>query len=203
MAEHAWTVVCTRMIVDTETGQTTLVDLTDVLFVNASADQIRADLEKAKAEGKLGILLPSNITVTSYWYRTNEEVPEVSRTRMFLTSPSGNMIETVEFTIRLQEATGYRAQWRIARFPLQELGRHKVFVWQEIPAASEEEEPQWLVAAVLPLDVRLREPSALPTEPPPPSEPTLVAAPESSSPPEPPRPSTRRASRARRRRRSS
>ena len=170
MAEHGWSVLCVRVIVDKDTRQTTLVDTTDLLWVNAPEDFIDAQIREAVSQDKKGISVPSPLHLVSWWFRSDPDVAEPpSKARVVLVSPGGEVLAGGEFEVDLSVGTGYRAVWPLPQFPLTALGRHYFFVQR--PNSDPEKKDEWEVLASLPLDVRARfvqpkdESPTAPTEP--------------------------------------
>jgi hypothetical protein len=160
VAEHGWSLLCVRLIVDRETKQPTLVDVADVLFVNAPEAHISTEIAGALSQDKKGISVPARLNLVSWWFRSDKDVAEAAKARALLVNPEAEIVAGGEFDVDLQEGTGYRAIWPLPQFPLTMLGRHYFFVQR--PATGGEHE--WENVATLPLDVRARFVETTPVE---------------------------------------
>lgn len=196
MAEHGWSVLCTRPIIDgLLTNQVSLIDTVDIVWIESP--EAEAELAIAKSEGHAGIRIPANLCLVSWWFRSDYDVPEMADGRARLLDPNGQIVLANDIAIDMVERPSHRHFWRFNTFPLSAFGVYWLTV--EMKAAD----GAYTEQARLPLRVMLREVSASSTEPAPPSSPPPPVAPSSAAQRAPSRPSTRRASPKRRRRGSS
>lgn len=155
MAEHGWSILCDRAIVDADTNQVSLVDAADVLLIGNQEAQ--TEVEEALAQGRDGIKIAVRLALVSWWYRTDYDKPELAKARLRLLSPNGVAAIVQEFDIRLTESTGYRAVMRLALFPISGFGLYRFVIERSV--AHPDAKEGWEQVASLPLDVKIRQPT--------------------------------------------
>lgn len=161
MANHGWSVLCVRTIVDRETNQVSLIDAADIFYVDAP--DLEETLAETKRAGNEGLAVPAKLAIATWWYRSDNEVPEKTIARLRKINPLGADVSVHEFPVDLLEQTGHRTFFKIPQFALSEFGRY-FFVIEE-RTSPEGEEAQWREVARLPLDVKLGQKPTSSTEP--------------------------------------
>lgn len=148
VAEHGWSVLCSRSIVDRESSQVSLVDLIDVLWIEGP--DATEELALAKKEGKEGVRLAVKLVFASWWYRSDYDVPEVAHCRFRLTGPEGQALIEMPYTVNLTEATGGRQFFKIEMLPIPSFGLFR-FSTEKLDEAG------WQTVSNHPLHLRIRE----------------------------------------------
>lgn len=179
MAEHAWTVVCQKTLVDPDSDLYTLVDVFDrlLIFPDPEIPDIEAKLDEVKKEGGRGIVVPASIRVVSQWFRSDRLRPETARCRLSIADPRGEKLFEQEISIELTKTGTQRITVRSDQMVVTLLGTYFVTM-------DKERNGGWEEVARLPLQVTPGDPNtakAFPTAPEPPSEPTPAAPRKSSS----------------------
>jgi hypothetical protein len=143
MAEHIWTVLCGKRLVDPETDVMSLIDITESLTVPGLADKIKNALE----EGKRGVLVEIPMQIVSFWFRSDKEETPL-QARFVLYDPAGEHL--LEQPVEMQwgeETSATRLFVNLPKFPATSLGFYRIVV--ENLCASESE-PQWSTVATVP-----------------------------------------------------
>jgi hypothetical protein len=179
MAEHAWTVICQKTLVDPETDLYTLVDVFDRLLVHPSPDipDIEAKLDEVKREGGKGIVLPAQLRIVSQWFRSDRSRPETAVCRLAITDPGGEMVFQQDISIELTQSVAQRITVKSDHFYVTLLGIY-FFTVEKL----RDNNGGWMEVARLPLQVVPvgQDPKTFPILPEPLSEP-LPASPRKSS----------------------
>ena len=151
MAEHAWTVLCQKVLTDDETKLPTLVDLFDRLIINPTPDipDIAAKLEELQREGQHGIAVPTEMRIVTQWYRSERARPENAKCRVALVDPHEARIFEQEISIELTEKPLQRITVRSHQLGITGLGIYWVVV--EKPKAGKG--GKWAEVARIPLQV--------------------------------------------------
>ena len=195
MAEHVWSVLCAKPLIEPGSNMISLFEVAEKLNLHAASHEVvEQELERVRRQGLRGIFAPVHLNFVSWWVRSDYSVPETSSARVTVRSPAGEILLDEITSVDLESLTGQRHLMEIDQFRVPMLGLYWFVV--EKPK-TKGKKTQWERVARIPFEVAVR-----PTERPPtvstaqaqPSEPTPAAPPESSSPPEPSRPSRRRAS---------
>ena len=147
MAEHIWTVVCERHLVDPSSQIITLVDMIESIY----EDGLELRLEEALGAGKRGAYLNLSMQLVSWWYR-NDPQEERLNVRFTVLNPAG--VSVIEQTAE-PEWTGEAAHLRVfvlfEKFPVTMLGLHWFLVQHLKPAKKGE--PKWERVTRIPLAV--------------------------------------------------
>lgn len=197
MAEHAWTVLCSKIIVDADSGHVTAMEAADRLIVNDTPEGYAKALEKSVELGK-ELILPVEYSYFSQWFRTDRDVPEPPiELRVSVTSPAGEKKVRSTQIADFREYPAVRLLLRFDRLILRGFGIYHFEL-------EKKEGDDWISVSRYPLHVLFRDlvATASTNEPSQPSAPTPPAASLSDSRPAPSRPSRRRASPKPQRRRS-
>jgi hypothetical protein len=153
MAEHAWTVLCQKVLVDSETNLFTLVDVHDRLIINPNDEMpdVEAKLEELHKAGNRGLLLPARIRIVMQWFRSNMSQPEQSMCRLFIEDPLGQQIFEQEIPIELMDTSMQRITLRTNQISVTALGSYWIVV--EKSHETKRKQASWKEVARLPLNV--------------------------------------------------
>jgi hypothetical protein len=181
MANHIWTVLCEKSLVDPRNQVMSLIDLTESL----SQEGLGQRLEEALRLGKKGTLVDVELQLVSWWYRS--DLGEATlQVRFVLRNPVEKEVFTQPATmVWKKDATTLKITVNIDRFPVTMLGLHWFVVEQY---ASTRRKPRWVTVTRLPVSFDDAKQDVASSAPVPPSGPIPAAPPESSSQPEPSRP---------------
>src|SRR5438045_7291997 len=97
MAEHPWTVLRERTLIDPDNQVITLVDVAEQIIVTYEDEAIEEKLATAKESGKRGIYVPVHLQLISAWWRTGTE--KGSTVRFSLLNPNGERVYEHDATI--------------------------------------------------------------------------------------------------------
>lgn len=130
MAEHAWTVLCQKVLADQDTKLLSLVDVFDRLIINPTPEvpDIAVKLEELRKEGQHGFVVPTEIRIVTQWYRSDRERPESAKCRLSLEDPHGARIFDQEVSIELIEKPLQRITVRSHQLGITGLGLYWVIV---------------------------------------------------------------------------
>jgi hypothetical protein len=173
MAEHIWTVLCERHLVDPASTVITLVDVMETF----SQEGLEGRIEEAIRLGKKGVLVDQPMQLVSWWFRSDPKDKEL-HVRFVLKNPSGVELFKKFASVKWQEQVDVPARLFVTleKFPVTELGLHWFFVEQLKPTKSNPS--RWVTATKIPIGVE--QPVNATSAPAPPSGPTPPAALESS-----------------------
>lgn len=166
MAEHGWSVLCSRVLVDQETNQVSLIDAIDLFLVRDPS------VEKHFDDGKV-VIVDSKVAIASWWYRTDPGKAEVVQARLRWVDPKGDTLIEAPFQVDLASAAGYRAFLKGPQLKLTGFGRYW-FVTEIREKRGRRKE--WRAVSTLPLDVKPHPPASPGDEPGPASRPSQAAA---------------------------
>jgi hypothetical protein len=145
VADHIWTVLCNKMLVDPESQVISLVDVTESLEVEGLEQQI----EEALHSGKKGALVNAVTRLVSWWFRsdTNEETLQA---RVVLLSPSGEslMVQPVNAPWG-QDKLFLRITINLNKLPVSMPGLFWFVVEQQ--KKSKSQKPRWVALTRVPL----------------------------------------------------
>lgn len=168
MAEHVFSVLCDRAIVDGNTGKISIIDVIEkiTIFQKAGGDLADRTRDRIYLGHELGYLV-------SWWVRSNYSTPEVLIVRPRIVLPTGDDAILDPYPIDLSNTTGSKGIYKIPFVLWAGVGLYWLLV-EELAS-----EGQWRTAARLPLEIDLRdqavvERSLVPTVPAPPHEPKTV-----------------------------
>ncbi len=191
MAVHAWTVLCSRVIIDSRSGHASVIDAADQLILNDTAAGLARELARA-TEANKHLVVPVEYDFFSQWKRSDASVAESIEVRIVVVSPAGERKVRANYVLDLKSAPAARLHVKFDRLILRGFGRY-LFELEEGSGDN------WSVVSSYPLDVVFRELPEPSTESAP-SEPNPQAAPSPDSPPAPSRRSPRPAAPKRQRR---
>jgi len=163
MAELRWSILCYRGCVDKFSNMLSLLDVTDEITIEAIMDPVPENPS-----------VTLNLQLVSLWRRSEVEQPEKLWSTFTVRMPDGNIFLAAEpLEIDLESNSRTRLIFRIQAIPFAGIGIY----WFIIGAANRPDGP-FEPAAMVPLEVKLREVASISPEQP--SESIPASAPESS-----------------------
>lgn len=152
MAEHVWSVLCDRSVIDKSSNQVSLLNVVESL--NLFVDKEELDrLRGSGAEGGERPLVSHRMHFVTWWVRSDLDTPETVLIRLVLISPAGDLGTPTEATIDLSHSSSYRLQIAIDGLAFRGEGRY----WFAIEEQGGPDE--WREVARIPLGVAVREAS--------------------------------------------
>ena len=136
--KHIWTVVCERILEDPLDKTVSLIQILEALNISPVPG-----IQKIQGE----ILMPTPLTLVTYWTRTNDSVAEEFRLRAGVRMPDGTEKSTPEILCKLTNMN-YRQVFRLGSIPYMGLGRYWFYVEQTL------EGTEWKRAAEVPFELR-------------------------------------------------
>lgn len=146
MAVHAWSLLCHSAIIDRETNQLHIHDVVEAISV-----AVETGLEEDQVQMLSG---PEPLVLVSYWVREENERPEMATFRIRIRTAGGEELVAPSHQLDLKESTRLRAIQKIRAVPFDGPGR----MWFHVDEQrGDDDAPEWLEVAAVPLDVALRE----------------------------------------------
>jgi hypothetical protein len=142
MAEHIWSVLCSKSVIDKDTQQVSLFDVLEALHIQLE--------EPIKSPG----LIRFATEVVSLWVRSERDAEETATTKCEVITPDGESVHAAEMALDFSEKRRFRSIFRAEGFPLHGSGVYKFKVSVK-DGASEE----WRLAALLPIEVTVKSPN--------------------------------------------
>jgi len=120
MAEHLWTVLCERILVDTQNQVISLVDIIETL----ASKGLEQRVEEAKRIGKKGAILETRLQLVSWWHRDDPEEKTV-QARFLLHTPSGEIVMVAPASLDwAPDSNMLRLFVNLDKIPVAEFGLH-------------------------------------------------------------------------------
>lgn len=141
MAEHVWTVICRRAIVDEATKVPSLIDIVEG-FEFIGTENIEAQTA-----------FPLELAVVTQWARSDANTPEMARHRLKILGPKlpeAPPPSLPEVTIDLTSGRFHRTTFAIQGFPNYGMGDYSVLI--ELLVGGE-----WIVAKTLIITIRRKD----------------------------------------------
>jgi hypothetical protein len=172
MAEHIWTVVCEKHLVDPVSKVITLVDIAE----SFSQEDLEQRLEESLSLGKRGVLANHPMQLVSWWFRT-DPTDETLQVRFRLWNPAGEIAFSTTAQISWPEEVSVPARilLNMEKFPVTMFGLHWFSVEHQKPTKNKAS--RWVTVTRIPVSVDKFNAT---TEPELPSEPIPSAPLESS-----------------------
>lgn len=151
MAEHVWSLLCDKVLIDPASDKVSLIDLIERLTLHVSEEgSIERQVAEARADGDKGILISTALSLVSSWVRSDPTRPEEARFRYALLNPDGDRVHEEAYDVDLQGFASQRVFIRFRHVPVSALGRHWILIEQEV---QQKKHTHWQVVARLPLDL--------------------------------------------------
>lgn len=150
MAEHLWTVLCARCLVDAETNNVSLIDVIEQLT-------LAGDPPKLPPDGKPIILAGTQLNVVSLWTRADLTRSERVTFRLVVITPDGKRIVPKEqHDLDLENQRRMRVFLRLNSFPYRGPGDYNWLIEERQQTKSGK--PKWTKVARIPLEIKLAKP---------------------------------------------
>jgi hypothetical protein len=148
MAEHIWTVLCERHLVDPANKVISLLDVMESI----SEDGLEQRLEYALSLGKKGVLINVPSQLVSWWFRSDPK-EEALQIRFVLQNPAGISVLEQVATITWGEHASVPARiyLSLGQFPVTMFGLHWFIVEQLKTTKSGK--ARWVAVTKIPLSV--------------------------------------------------
>jgi hypothetical protein len=151
MAEHVWSLLCDKVLIDPTSDNVSLIDITERLTLHVSEEgSIERQVTEARADGDKGILIPTALYLVSSWVRSDLTKPEEARFRYTLLNPAGDRVHEEAYGVDLRGFASQRVFIRFRQVPVSALGQHWILIEQE---EQQKKHTRWRVVARLPLDL--------------------------------------------------
>jgi hypothetical protein len=148
MAEHVWSVLCTKSIVDSKSNQLTLVEAIQRINVNREQKSLEQEMEKHG-----GFLFPMELV--SLWVRTDPEVGETTTAKLTLSDPTSGVRREWITSVDLESHSSMRLRYGLEGVPWGGAGRYWLVVSESIG------EGQWKIWSRVPLEIKINESPAV------------------------------------------
>jgi len=145
VAKHVWSVLCERMLEDPSSKTVSLIDVLEAIVIGAPPPPAGA--------GQGFIAIPIRMQLVSFWTRSDESAAEEFNLRASLKLPDGKSVSIPAVKIEFSKSN-YRQQFAFPTIPYTGPGRY----WFRIEGSKDGE--RWEVAAEIPFEVRLADPSS-------------------------------------------
>lgn len=150
MAEHVWSILCDRSVIDKSSNQVSLLNVVESL--NLFVDQEELDtLRQLDSSSDEAPSVRRRMHFVTWWVRSDLEAPETVPIRIVVISPRGTRGGTAPATVDLSEKSSYRIQIVIDGLKFLGEGRYWFAVEQKV--GTEE----WCEVARVPLTVAVTE----------------------------------------------
>ena len=147
MAEHIWSLLCERQLIDPESGVISLMDVRESVTV----DGLEKMLEDAAKQGKKGVLVDASTLLVSWWRRSSRE-EEVFHVRYSFMSPDDKRVNerTADFSWQADNWLA-RIFLKYDKLPCSMPGLY----WLHVEQRQEKEggEPSWDLVTRIPLNI--------------------------------------------------
>lgn len=144
MAEHVWSVLCYKGVIDKFTNQVSLLDVIEA-FNFEEVPQLPPESERPE-----GTFFRVQAQVVSLWVRSQHDIPETVRWRVAIRLPTGK-IETGDTQTEADLSAGTRGR-SILQFPVLPFAGMGTY-WFDVQAADGD---NWITKASIPVELRLR-----------------------------------------------
>lgn len=145
MAEHHWSILCRRAVVDKFTNQLSILET-----IHEFALALGSDADRSAAEIPPDARVPLDVQLVSLWSREVTERPEVFWTRLEVELPNGESNQTQQLVGSLEG--GHRRTrliYRIPSIPFSGTGTYYFVV-----SASKEEDGDYSEVVRVPLELK-------------------------------------------------
>lgn len=147
--EHVWSVLATKVLIDERTRLVTIIETCDAL------DILKSEVPDFDPKSKILIVIERiQLILTSFWVRSNYDVPETGELRYVLVTPDGKRFTQPTQPIRLEDNVSFRCMLNFDKLTFRGLGLYLLQVEQK-----KEGRKRWTRVAKLPLWLRAKEES--------------------------------------------
>jgi hypothetical protein len=121
MAEHVWTVLCQKTLLDPQTDVISIVDVLEKITLTGLV-AVEEELAKAHGKGRKGLVFPVLMQLVTWWVRSDYTKPEKLDIRIAILDPSGERLLVQEVPIDLTESSARRMTLRFQEFQMTQEG---------------------------------------------------------------------------------
>jgi len=150
MAEHVWSVLCQKVLINQETQLVSLVEIPEKFIADISQGGPVEELNRALDQGKKGVRYPVALQLVSWWVRSNYSKAEKVEIRISVFDPSGEQLSYQNWELDLSESTGFRAIFKLNQIFVTGHGLYWYVVDRKIGKGKN---PRWETVARLPLEI--------------------------------------------------
>jgi hypothetical protein len=159
MAEHVWSVLCRKAVIDRDGGQISLHEVIETIVLEPETKESQEELEELRGP----IRLPQDMYIVSWWVRSDYDVPEEVKLRLVIEKPDGSkgiMLgqyvrpgqplaegEIAEMPLDLRNSKSFRRLIRVRAFPWAGVGVYHFIIEGRVADGD------WRLAARIPLNV--------------------------------------------------
>jgi hypothetical protein len=143
MAEHIWSVLCSKSVIDKDTQQVSLFEVLEAVHIQLG--------EPIKGPG----LIRFATEVVSLWARSEKNTGETATAKCEVITPDGESVHAAEMTLDFSEKLRFRSIFRAEGFPIHGSGVYTFKISVKDGASDE-----WRPAASLPIEVTVEAPAA-------------------------------------------
>ncbi len=140
MIEHIWSVLCTTSMVNSQTNNISLIEVTEKI----SIPEPPAEMQSADR-----IVIPVSLDFVSLWGRSDLGEPARQKAQMRFLAPDGMELASLRYDIDLTSYVRYRSQTKLPTMTVHGAGKYQFIV--EIEAS----EDHWDVVARIPLELEI------------------------------------------------
>ena|SRR5215208_3842683 len=149
MAEHIWSVLCSKSVTDKETSLVSLFDVLETLGIELPGEALT---EPTKA-------IRFSTEVVSLWRRSEPEQAEAAQDcRLDLVFPDGETAASKSISIDLSQSKRFRSSFKSDVLPLRGAGAYRFNIYLKRGRG-------WKMMASLPLDISIAPLEASPEAP--------------------------------------
>ena len=135
MAEHLWTVLCQKAVIDQTSNAVSLVEVVEELAISPLAED-------------KSVSIPVSFDLVTLTIRSEPEKPESLAGRMALETPKGAKLAGGQFEIDLTKTLRHRSKMHMTTLPLVGAGTYYLII-----EYNDEKKGGWRVVSRLPLEI--------------------------------------------------
>lgn len=140
MAEHVFSLLCGRCIIDSQTNNLSAISVTEQLNIEALP---------AEVPDKNNVSLALDLVLVTLWRRSDPKKPERLPAQVQLVGPDGRVASHFDFEADLSKSVRTRHLLKIRSLPFRGFGTYRYVVRLKEIASS----TRWRKLASLPVDV--------------------------------------------------
>ena len=148
MADHIWTVLCDKHLVDPRLETISLIDVVESINV----PDLGRLLEEALSAGKRGALVKTPMLLVSWWFRSDPSETTL-HVRFSIASPTGEHLFMQAVGLSWTKDQNHRRIFvNLDGIPVQKPGRSWFIVEQQVKT-KKGDKLRWTVVARIPLEI--------------------------------------------------
>jgi hypothetical protein len=137
MIKHAWTVVCSKTIIDSDSNNISL-DVTEQIKIQVSSI----------TENQTIVIPGFTLIIASLWYQDNPSKPEKGISRIKYLDPSGSELGIFNIDLNLEKQRRLRTRVNFSSIPIKVAGWHFFVVEQK-------KANKWIEVARIPYEITI------------------------------------------------